>query len=75
MSSALLIGLVVVVQGFWSEYDGCSGIIRAVAQKTLLITEVQCTNGDRYEYIAGIPVDRVVAYDSDRHRPRNWRVK
>ena len=56
-------GLLVVIVNF-HEYTGCIGTFKAQEEKLALITMVYCSKGEKYEYLAGIPVSAVKEYSA-----------
>lgn len=59
----LAAGMLVTIINF-HEYTGCIGTYKSQLDKLALITMVYCTNGDRYEYLAGIPVSNLKEYNA-----------
>lgn len=52
-------GVLVIIQNFYPNYDGCVGTVKYIEQGMLLLTDVYCPKGPKLDYIVGVPFSKV----------------
>jgi len=71
MLASWMIGMIVAINWEASGYHGCKGKLMSEKEGLTLLIDVICYNGDRYDYIAGVPIERLTQKQFDSwHRPQ-----